>query len=100
VTREIPERDPLGKSGTFRIPFLTSPAHPGDMENIHASFARQGFTRTRHHRLLGGVCAGLGRRLGLGPWSARLVFLLILCVVPGSQLLVYPLLWILMPEVD
>jgi phage shock protein PspC (stress-responsive transcriptional regulator) len=44
------------------------------------------------------VVAGLGRRFGLGPWTARLLFVLLLLVIPGSQLLVYPILWILMPS--
>jgi phage shock protein PspC (stress-responsive transcriptional regulator) len=34
----------------------------------------------------------------MGPWAARLVFLLLLMVVPGSQILIYPVLWILMPS--
>jgi phage shock protein PspC (stress-responsive transcriptional regulator) len=29
---------------------------------------------------------------------ARVLFVLALLVIPGSQLLLYPLLWILMPE--
>ena len=44
------------------------------------------------------MCAGLGRRFGVTPWIARLLFVLLLMVVPGSQILVYPILWILMPE--
>ena len=48
--------------------------------------------------LLGGVCAGLGQRFGLTPWTARIVFVLLLMVVPGSQILIYPILWILMPS--
>jgi phage shock protein PspC (stress-responsive transcriptional regulator) len=42
--------------------------------------------------------AGLGRRFGIGPWPARLLFVLLLMVVPGSQILIYPVLWILMPS--
>jgi phage shock protein C len=61
-------------------------------------FRRQGLVRPIHGRVLGGVCAGLGRRFGLGPWQARILFVLLLLVIPGSQLLVYPLLWILMPS--
>ncbi len=68
------------------------------MNDIHQSFARQGLVRPREGRLLGGVCAGLGRRFGLGPWTARLLFVLVLMVIPGSQILVYPILWILMPS--
>ena len=54
--------------------------------------------RPQQQRVLGGVCAGLGRRMGVGPWTARLLFVLLLMVIPGSQLLVYPILWILMPS--
>ncbi|HEY2674456.1 MAG TPA: PspC domain-containing protein [Rugosimonospora sp.] len=70
------------------------------MGTVHDSFRRQGLSRPREGRILGGVCAGLGRRFGLDPWPARLLFLLILFVIPGSQLLIYPLLWILMPSQD
>lgn len=68
------------------------------MGDIHDTFRRQGLVRPREGRILGGVCAGLGRRFGIDPWPARLLFVLLLCVVPGSQLLIYPLLWILMPS--
>lgn len=67
------------------------------MNDIHDSFARQGLVRPRDGRVLAGVCAGLGRRFGLDPWPARLLFVLVLMVIPGSQLIVYPILWILMP---
>jgi phage shock protein PspC (stress-responsive transcriptional regulator) len=67
------------------------------MTDIRAGFTRQGLSRPQDRRVLGGVCAGLGRRLELEPWTARLLFVLVLLVVPGSQLLVYPVLWILMP---
>lgn len=68
------------------------------MNDIRQSFAQHGLVRSRDRRVLGGVCAGLGRRFGLGPWTARLLFVLLLFVVPGSQILVYPILWILMPS--
>lgn len=68
------------------------------MESIHAVFRRNGFVRVRDGRVLGGVIAGLGRRYGIDPWPARLLFILVLMLLPGSQLLVYPILWILMPE--
>jgi phage shock protein C len=67
------------------------------MNGFQQSFAQQGLVRPRDRRLLGGVCAGLGRRFGIGPWAARLLFVLLLMVVPGSQILIYPILWILMP---
>jgi phage shock protein C len=67
------------------------------MNDIHEAFRRQGLTRPQEGRILGGVCAGLGRRVGLDPWQARLLFVLLLLVVPGTQILIYPILWILMP---
>jgi phage shock protein C len=67
------------------------------MDSVHAAFRRQGLTRPRDGRVLGGVIAGLGRRFGLDPWPARLLFVLLLMIIPGSQFLIYPILWILMP---
>ena len=67
------------------------------MNDVRASLAHQGLVRPRDGKVLGGVCAGVGRRFGLTPWVSRLLFVLILMVVPGSQLLIYPVLWILMP---
>ena len=68
------------------------------MNAVHDSMTRQGLTRPREGRILGGVCAGLARRFGLDPWAARLLFVLALLVIPGSQILIYPILWILMPS--
>jgi phage shock protein PspC (stress-responsive transcriptional regulator) len=68
------------------------------MDSIRNLFAQQGLYRSTEGRILGGVCAGVGRRFGLDPWPSRLLFVLLLLVIPGSQLLVYPVLWILMPK--
>jgi phage shock protein C len=68
------------------------------MESVHEWFRREGLVRSRGDRVLGGVVAGVGRRLGIDPWPARLLFVIALMIIPGSQLLVYPLLWVLMPE--
>ncbi len=68
------------------------------MESVHDAFRQQGLVRPVEGRVLGGVCAGLGRRFGLDPWPARLLFVLLLLVIPGSQILIYPVLWILMPS--
>lgn len=61
---------------------------------------RQGLVRPTSGRVVAGVCAGLGRRFGLTPWTARLLFVVLLLLIPGSQLLVYPVLWVLMPNED
>jgi phage shock protein PspC (stress-responsive transcriptional regulator) len=68
------------------------------MNDIRDRFRNQGLVRPRDGRVLGGVCSGLGRRFGIDPWPARLLFVLLLLIVPGSQILIYPVLWILMPK--
>jgi phage shock protein PspC (stress-responsive transcriptional regulator) len=62
------------------------------------AFRRQGLVRPRQGRILGGVCAGLARRFGIGPTTMRILFVVTLIVIPGSQIIVYPILWILMPS--
>ena len=68
------------------------------METIREKFRQQGLVRVRDGRVLGGVIAGIGRRLGINPWPARFLFVALLMLIPGSQFLLYPVLWILMPE--
>jgi phage shock protein PspC (stress-responsive transcriptional regulator) len=62
------------------------------------AFRRQGLVRPRQGRILGGVCAGLARRFGMSPTIMRILFIVTLFVIPGSQIIVYPILWILMPS--
>lgn len=68
------------------------------MDKIQNQMRNQGLVRPASGGVLGGVCAGLGRRFGIDPWPARLLFVVGLMLIPGSQLLVYPLLWVLMPR--
>ncbi|MFI5839084.1 PspC domain-containing protein [Catenuloplanes sp. NPDC051500] len=68
------------------------------MASVHTTLRSQGLVRPRQGRLLAGVCAGLGRRFGLDANVARLLFVVVLLVIPGSQLLIYPILWLLMPS--
>jgi phage shock protein PspC (stress-responsive transcriptional regulator) len=67
------------------------------MNDIHDWFRRQGLTRPRHSRLLAGVVAGLGRRIGIDPWPARLLVVLLAIVLHLGLILPYVILWILMP---
>jgi hypothetical protein len=55
------------------------------MNSIHDLFRAHGLVRARDGRLLGGVIAGLGRRIGLDPWPARLRFILALLVIPEAR---------------
>lgn len=56
-----------------------------------------GLSRPRDDRLIAGVCAGIARRYGLSVTTVRLLFVLSL-LLPGPQVLVYLLLWVLMPQ--
>jgi phage shock protein C len=70
------------------------------MDDVRSSFRRQGLVRPAQGRVLAGVCAGVGRRFGIDPWLTRVLFIVMLFVIPGSQILIYPVLWILMPSED
>ncbi len=68
------------------------------MTQLQANFATNGLVRPRQDRLFAGVCSGIGRRFGVDAWLVRVLFVLACIVLPGSQLVVYPILWVLMPE--
>lgn len=53
--------------------------------------------RPRNQRMIAGVCAGLGRRFGLGANTVRLIFVLS-CLLPGPQVLIYLALWVILPN--
>lgn len=55
-----------------------------------------GLRRSLQDRWLGGVCGGLARFTGVDSWLWRLGFALLL-IVGGTGLLLYVLMWILVP---
>lgn len=55
--------------------------------------------RPSRGRWLGGVCAGLADRFGTTPNTMRLIFVLS-CILPGPQVLIYIVLWVLIPSED
>ncbi len=55
--------------------------------------------RSRSDAWLGGVCGGLAPATGLPAWLCRLVFVL-LVACGGTGLMLYVLLWILVPKDD
>jgi phage shock protein PspC (stress-responsive transcriptional regulator) len=59
---------------------------------------RQGLRRSRHNRVVAGVCGGLGEFFGISAFWFRLAFLIAL--IPGGipGLLPYILLWIIIPK--
>lgn len=53
--------------------------------------------RSRTDKVIGGVCGGLGRYLGVDPVLIRIAFV-VLAVAGGSGVLLYIVAWILIPE--
>jgi len=53
--------------------------------------------RPRENRKIAGVCAGLARRFGVSAGLVRLLFVLSL-LLPGTQVIIYLALWIIMPD--
>lgn len=53
--------------------------------------------RPRDDRMIAGVCAGLARRFGVSATMIRALFLISI-ILPGSQVIVYLVLWIIMPD--
>ena len=57
--------------------------------------------RSRRHRMLGGVCGGLADWLGWDPTLVRVVYVAVsVCSAAFPGILVYVVLWVLMPEGD
>ena len=72
----------------------------GSEDQPHASRERRTGPRRIYRdpddRMLGGVCGGLGAYLGIDPVIIRILFVLFL--IFGIGLLVYLILWIVVPE--
>ena len=61
------------------------------------SETRQPLRRSKHSRLIAGVCGGLGEFFGISPAWFRLAFLLAL--LPGGipGILIYLICWVIIP---
>jgi phage shock protein C len=59
---------------------------------------KQPLRRSRRNRIVAGVCGGLGEFFGISPWWFRIGILIAL--VPGGVpgLLIYFLLWLMIPK--
>jgi phage shock protein C len=53
--------------------------------------------RSRTDRMLGGVCAGVARYLGIDPVAARVLFVLAAIITGGALLIAYPVMWAVIP---
>jgi phage shock protein C len=56
--------------------------------------------RSRRHRIVAGVCGGLAEWLGWSPWLVRVLFVVIGALPFLSGILVYLVLWLLVPTDD
>ena len=56
----------------------------------------QGLVRPRQGRMIAGVCAGFARRYGMPVFLVRV--LMVVAGIAGFGLIVYPALWVLMPN--
>ncbi len=65
----------------------------------HATAARRDIRRDRENAMVAGVCAGLGKRLGVDPLLLRIVFAAT-TLASGVGLVAYVLAWILLPAED
>jgi phage shock protein PspC (stress-responsive transcriptional regulator) len=55
--------------------------------------------RSRRSRVLGGVCGGLAEWLGWNPTTVRILYVLLSILSAGFPgILVYIILWLVMPE--
>ena len=85
---------------TSRARATTRDGRQAVLADARSWFARKGLYRSPDDRIIGGVCAALGRRVQVQPTTARLLFVLVLMLLPGSQLIVYPVLWVLLPMIE
>jgi phage shock protein PspC (stress-responsive transcriptional regulator) len=53
--------------------------------------------RPKEGRMIAGVAAGLADRFGMSRGTMRLMFILSL-ILPGPQVLIYIVLWLIIPE--
>ncbi|MEU3572652.1 PspC domain-containing protein [Kitasatospora sp. NPDC036755] len=60
---------------------------------------RPPLTRAEHHRVVAGVCGGLGRHLDIDPVVFRVVTV-VLCLSGGLGLFLYGLAWLIVPTDD
>ena len=78
---------------------------PEDISDTEGPSAREKFStpgyhrmyRDTEHRIIGGVCAGMGAFWNIEPWLVRTIFIII-TMMGGLGILVYLILYIVLPE--
>ena len=77
--------------------YIAADPRESSLAGARAWFAERGLTRPRRGQWIAGVGAGFARRYDWNPLVVRLVIIASI-VLPGSQVLAYVALWILMPR--
>ena len=71
----------------------------GEEESIASEAKRKRrLYRDPDHRVLGGVCGGLGAYFGMDPVILRIIFVVLFFVTSGAAGLAYLILWIAVPK--
>jgi len=84
------------------ISVLGNPEDFSDNEgtSAHEKFSTPGYHRMYRdpdHRIIGGVCAGMGAYWRIDPWIMRVIFIII-SLIGGMGILIYLILYIVLPE--
>jgi phage shock protein PspC (stress-responsive transcriptional regulator) len=77
--------------------YIAADPRESSLAGARAWFAERGLTRPRRGKWIAGVGAGFARRYDWNPLVVRLVIIASI-VLPGSQVLAYVALWVLMPR--
>jgi phage shock protein PspC (stress-responsive transcriptional regulator) len=86
----------------YVISVLGTPEDISDNESTSArdKFSSPGYHRIYRdpdHRIIGGVCSGMAAYWDMDPWIVRVIFL-VLAMMGGLGVLVYLILYIVIPE--
>ncbi|MBN3034124.1 MAG: PspC domain-containing protein [Bacteroidales bacterium] len=82
----------LGRPGEFNAGTNRETAGGARTQQKHRIF------RDGEHKVIGGVCAGLGAHFNTDPVWFRLGFVVLTIILIGTGLLVYLILWAVLPE--
>lgn len=76
------------------------PAGGPGLDTGTAQQPRFRLVRSRTDRMLGGVCGGLGKTLGVDPAMLRIGLVVLTVLAAGAGVVVYLAAWMLAPEED